>query len=213
MLLNPKKIKQENIQSLNEMGIFTAEHLPYLDKNKFRDSQEVGIRAVVLAALVQLNFGAPNDFVENYLESNDLTKELTINEKELLSKDYNDWSQQDQINLEWSMDAIWALVWAGGQHPHLTFNTSIENTLSSMLPQFHENEEAETCIKSFKLLPNKTLFKELDKFYRAHWYARNNKLTGRNDDKVNLSMIMERRKALEWICDTNLQWDDIPLDT
>jgi len=53
----------------------------------------------------------------------------------------------------------------------------------------------------------------LDYFYRAHWVARNSNLNGIKDDKVNMSIIMERRKAHEWVCDSSVDWDDISLDT
>ena len=53
----------------------------------------------------------------------------------------------------------------------------------------------------------------LDKFYRAHWFARNNDLTGKKSDKVDMDLIMERRKALEYICYAEYEWDNISLDT
>ncbi len=146
---------------------------------------------------------------EDYLKANDLLNSLTANEKERLAIDYDDWADQDKINLDWSIEAIWALTWAAGKHSDLTFNTCVEDSLASMFPDLQEEEPALTFIKNFSLLPKKVIFKELDKFYRVHWFTKHN----REDERVNLSIIMERRKALEWVCDTSLDWDDIPLDT
>jgi hypothetical protein len=50
-------------------------------------------------------------------------------------------------------------------------------------------------------------------FFRVHWVARNNNLNMIIDDKAGLSIIMERRRVLEWGCDSSLEWDDIFLDT
>ncbi len=209
MTISPGQIKKENTELLNEMGIQIIDWLPHLDKATFRSSKDIAKRAVILATLLQLHFEAPNDFIVSYLKSNGLINDLTPREKRLLSKKYCDWSKQDQIDLDWSMDAIWAMMWAGGKHQHLTLNTFIGDTLASMAPTFHKNESATEFVQTYELLPEKRIFTELDKFYRAHWYARNNP----NDKKVHLSVIMERRKALEWICDNSLDWDDISLDT
>lgn len=195
------------------MGISVLESLPHLDKPHFRKPEEVSARSIVLAALLQLHFGAPNDFIKDYLESNNLLDSMTLGEKDRLSKSYNDWSEQDKVNLDWSMDAIWALMWCGGKHNNLSFNTGVGDTLASMTPSFHENEPALHRINDFKLIDLKTIFTELDKFYRVHWFARNNRLSGTNDNRVNQSIVMERRKALEWVCDSRLEWDDISLDT
>ncbi|MBK1855241.1 DUF4272 domain-containing protein [Verrucomicrobiaceae bacterium 5K15] len=213
MLLNPHKIKGENTRLLNEMEIPVMESLPHLDKPRFREPKDVATRSVILAALLQLHFGAPNEYIENYLQSNSLLGGLTDCERERLSRSYDEWPQQDKINLDWSMDAIWALMWCGGKHSNLSFNTCVEDSLASMLPAFETNEPADDCINHFKLFSKRAIFIELDKFYRVHWYARNNSLSGITDERVNLSIIMERRKALEWVCDANLDWEDISLDT
>jgi hypothetical protein len=213
MLLSPQKIKEKNTKLLGQMGISVMESLPHLDKPRFRDSEEVITRAVVLAALLQLHFGAPNEVIKAYLDSNGLSESLTTDENERLSKQYNDWSDQEKTNLDWSIEAIWALMWCGGKHDILTFNTSVEDTLSSMLPAFHTNENPSSFISDYKLRTKKTIFTELDKFYRVHWFSKNNSLSNIEDKQVNNSIIMERRKALEWVCDEQLEWDDIPLDT
>jgi hypothetical protein len=54
----------------------------------------------------------------------------------------------------------------------------------------------------------------LDLYYRAHWYARDGLLNGYATEPFNLDVIMERRRALEWISDRNLaDWEDAPEDT
>lgn len=99
------------------------------------------------------------------------------------------------------------------KHSELTLNTSIEDTLAAMFPSIEDNESVDEFIKGYKLRPEAEMFSMLYYFYRAHWVARNNSLNGINDDKVNMSIIMERRRALEWVCDSSLEWDDISLDT
>ncbi|TQV75192.1 DUF4272 domain-containing protein [Aliikangiella marina] len=211
--MDPQKIKEQNIKYLQRSGIKVIDWLPHINISEFRCDRDVAIRSVILAALLQLHFGAPNDFIEDYLKRNRLYTALTKKEKRLLTLGLDEWPNQDRIDLEWSIEAIWSLQWAGGKHNNLTFNTFVEDSLASMLPDFARNETADEFIKSFTLLDKEKIFTELDKFYRAHWYARNVQLKNNRDDRVNLSIIMERRKALEWICDKSLDWDDVPLDT
>ena len=101
----------------------------------------------------------------------------------------------------------------GNKHKELTLNTSIEDTLAAMFPSIEDNEPVDEFIKDYKLRPEAEIFSILEYFYRAHWVARNNSLNCVKDDKVDLSIIMERRRALEWVCDSSLEWDDISLDT
>jgi len=50
----------------------------------------------------------------------------------------------------------------------------------------------------------------LDLYYRAHWYAREGSLKGFSTGVFNLDIIVERRKALEWISDSKIEdWDDV----
>jgi hypothetical protein len=53
----------------------------------------------------------------------------------------------------------------------------------------------------------------LDLYYRLHWWTRNSQLTGKDTSVVRLDIIMERRKALEWIMDPTCDWDNVEMST
>ena len=167
----------------------------------------------MLAALVQLYFGAPRDHLATWLKENRLDGEVTAHESELLETDFSELPQQSQIDVYWFIEAIWALAWVGGLHPSLSLNTPVEDSLASMLPSVERMEPADEFVRSFALRSESETFEALDYFYRAHWFARNAQLEGPESDLVDLDIIMERRKALEWVCDSSLDWDDVPLDT
>mgnify|MGYP006091115609 CR=1 FL=1 len=200
MNINPDKIKKENTETLTNMGLLINDSLVSLDIKRFRQSNEVAKRTIVLATFIQLLFGAPNDFVDSYFTEHELLDALTDDEKERLSIDYEDWSEAEKIDLEHSIEIIWALVWAGGLNTkELTLNTPVEETLAAMLPQFFDNEPPTNFINNFKLLTDFEIFTELDKFYRVHESAKNNSST-----KVTLSLVKTRRQALEWISDSSI---------
>ncbi len=210
---NPEKIKIENTKQLLKQGIKVIDHLPYIEKNTHRKADEIAKRAITMAALYQLEFGAPKDYISNYLQENNLADQLTPQEKKLLEIDYDELEDQQKINLSWSVEAIWALTWVGNKHDNLTFNTPVEDSLSSTLPNYQDNEPADKVISKFKLRPEADIHKMLDLFYRAHWFARDNDINGKKSDLVNDSMIMERRTALEWVCNNTVAWDEVDLST
>jgi hypothetical protein len=64
-----------------------------------------------------------------------------------------------------------------------------------------------------RLRPSDELFRMLDLYYRLHWWTRNSQLTGKDTSVVRLDIIMERRKALEWIMDPTCDWDNVEMST
>jgi hypothetical protein len=168
---------------------------------------------MVLLAIFQLHLGAPNHFITQWIDENGLTNSLTSDEKKFLQREFEDLPEQDKINTYWNVEAIWALAWIGGFHNNLTFNTEVEDSLVSMTPNIEDGESAAPFIKKFKLRSQSEIFDMLDKFYRVHWFARNLKLKGEKSDKVTLDLIIERRKALEFTCFKEYEWDEISLDT
>ena len=213
MRFNAEKNKSSNTALLRSEGIEVVDHLPHLDQPKFRSSTAVAERCLVLAALVQLHFGAPRDHLTKWLKENQLDDSVTAHESQLLGTDFGDLPQQRQIDVYWFIEAIWALAWVGELHQNLSLNTPVEDSLAAMLPSVEKMERTEKFVHDFALRGESEIFSTLDYFYRAHWFARNCQLAGSESDLANLDIIMERRKALEWVCDSSLDWDDVPLDT
>ncbi len=56
---------------------------------------------------------------------------------------------------------------------------------------------------------------EADLIYRYHWAARDARLKGRQPPAgLNLDVIQERHKALNWLIDYDrAEWDDVTTDT
>jgi len=130
-----------------------------------------------------------------------------------LETEYSELPEQTQIDIYWFVEAIWAFAWIGGLHNNLTFNTGVEDPFASLIPNIAKNEPVKKFISNFRLRNEVEIFEMLDKFYRAHWFARNNNMTDIQSDKVDLDIILERRKALEFTVYKEFNWDEISLDT
>ncbi|MCP1339252.1 DUF4272 domain-containing protein [Idiomarina sp. M1R2S28] len=207
------KIKSENTAALRRAGIEVIDHLPALDDSENRTEDVVAKRWIAMGALLQLHFKAPETFIKEYLDENDLLEALSPKEKEILDSGYESLNDQQKTDLYWTIEAIWAFAWAGQKHDSFSLSTGVEDSLASMLPNFAEKEAAHSFIASYHLRSKKELFSNLDMLYRAHWFARQRNLEGEKSALVDLDIVMERRKALEWICDAEKEWDNISLDT
>ncbi|MNF02383.1 hypothetical protein D3C80_2015190 [compost metagenome] len=82
-----------------------------------------------------------------------------------------------------------------------------------MCPSLQDDEGPEKFTESMDLRGYEDLYKARDLYFRVMWWARQSTMTGQQDSKFNLSRTMERRRALEWIMDATLDWDNVPLDT
>ena len=211
--LNPEKIKVKNQRLLKSEGLHVIDHLPILDKPQFRSNKEIAERALVLMAIFQLSLEAPRDIITTWLQENNLYNSLTEEECEYLEADFNDLTEQNQANIYWSIEALWAFVWVGKHHNALTLNTPVEDSLATMLPNIANNESAKPFLQSFKARKDSETFEMLDKLYRAHWFARQKHLNNEPTDLVDLDIIMERRKTLEFCCYSDIPWNEISLDT
>jgi hypothetical protein len=211
--IKPEIIKNRNTKKLRSSGIEVIEHLPYLDNPDFREPKKIARRTLVLTALFQLHLQAPREVIKKWLDENGLLTNLNVEELEYLETEYSELPEQTQTDIYWFVEAIWTFAWVGGLHNNLTLNTGVEDSLATLIPNIAKNEPAEKFISNFRLRKKIEIFEMLDKIYRAHWFARNNELKGEKSEKVDLDIIMERRKALEYTCYKEFEWDEISLDT
>ena len=108
--LNPEKIKKANTKKLNKQGLKVIDHLPLLDEPSFRSDEAIAKRSLVMMGIIQLMFEAPNDFIREWLTDNDLIDELTEHEKHLLDTSFDKSNEQEQIDLHWTIECLWAFT-------------------------------------------------------------------------------------------------------
>jgi hypothetical protein len=138
----------------------------------------------------------------------------SANEAGILEKERAELSEQELIDLRWYLEALWAFVWAGGFIEAMPIDEPVGDQLASFLPNLQTNESGEHFAQNFELWTFEELFTQLDLYFRAHWYAFDGHLNGYDTTPFSLSPIMERRKSLEWTCDSSIvDWGEIPLDT
>lgn len=208
------RIKAESEERIRRLGGKICDWLPWLDREHPRDSSDVAGRALILNAMIQIHFGAPTAVIARWIASNGLTSALSKRERSILERSERELAQQEVADLYWSIEALWALVWCGSLIPELAIETGVGNNLAALLPNLQINEPASGFRARFALRPFPEIYRKLDLYYRGHWYARDGQLNRYDTGKFNLDIIMERRKALEWVSDRTIEdWDDTPLHT
>jgi hypothetical protein len=188
--------------------------LPQIDLTEIhpRDSREVADRTLVLGVLVQMSFGAPLKLARPWLEVHCLTKALSSEEREIVLAEA-DPSETLRNRLRWNIEALWAAVWAGGLVDDLGPITPIGDQLAGLLPDLRTQEPPRRFLEAFHIRPPEVLLGKLDLLYRAHWAARDCRVSGSTDCPFNEGVVHERRKLLEWALNPTVDWDDVEMST
>ncbi|MGV3620475.1 MAG: DUF4272 domain-containing protein [Archangium sp.] len=212
MTIDALAVKKESERIVLEAGGQICDWLPVLDVDvrKLRSVDEVRDRALVMNALINLAFQAPVHIIAGWIRENGVEHALTEHERVLLTK--TQLGEQDLINFHWYLESLWSLMWAGGLIDRMDFTEGVPDSMASLCPNLQRGEDG-SKFAGFKLRPYEEIFRELDLHYRLHWYARNGLLTKTPTPPVEHSVILERRKALEWVLDPSHAWDDVRLDT
>lgn len=213
MRIDTDDIKAASESAVRRSGGQVCDWLPYIEPTTLRDANDVTARALVLNAMINIYFGAPTAVIRAWIARHGLADALSPVEADILSRSEDALTEQERINLYWYLEALWAFMWATGMVQAMDFTRPIPDTMATMCPNLERDEGPEKFTASMNLRDYETLYKERDLYYRVMWWARELSLTGRTDPKFDLSRTMERRRALEWIMDTSLEWDDLPLNT
>ena len=210
----PLAVKAESERMIKALGGRVCDWLPVLERGGMRSAADVADRALALHAMIEIAFGAPTEVIASWIRANHLEAALARRDREILARRRDQLSEEELSTLGWSMEALWALVWAGGLIDALRVEQPIGDNLAALLPNIQRNEDTSSFRRRFALRPAEEIYAMLDLYYRAHWYARDGQLNGYATGAFDLGRIMERRRALEWISDRTLaDWADTPEDT
>jgi hypothetical protein len=211
--VDPQAVKAASEAEVLRLGGKVCDWLPTVEIESLRSMSEVADRTLAMHGMVQLAFNAPKEVIRAWLAQNGLLPALSHRERDILGNE-GELAEQERTHLYWYIEALWALGWAGSLIPNLSPIESVGSNLAALLPDIRVNESGSSFRTVFRLRPVESLFPMLDLYYRSHWYARNGQLNGYATEPFSLDVIMERRKALEWVSDSTIEdWDDTPADT
>ena len=129
--------------------------------------------------------------------------------QEKQSIDSNSLTNQDLIDFSWKKESIFALLFVikiAKKEDIFDFNDEID--ISDYYSEVPPENEFGTFLKGIKTISTVDILSVIDLYYIAHHLSKNKIVKG-----LSSSIIMERRKALEWVINPDIAWDDISLDT
>lgn len=213
--VDPIKIKAESEKIISDFGGKICDWLPHLDDEirDVRTSEEIVSRALILNAILNIYFKAPVLIIRKWIHEHGLDQYLTIKEKELLELDNGQLTEQQLIDIYWNIESLWALMWVGNLINDMPFDRCIDDHMASLCPNLAQGEGPEKFSKEMKIRSNLDIYRMLDLYFRLHWWTRDAQLNGYSSEPVSIDIVMERRKALEWVMDPEAKWDDVPLNT
>lgn len=207
--VNPESVKSENERLLQSLGVAVNPTLPLVENPtelQPRTAREIVQRALVLGYVIGIGFGQSGDRLKAALRQHSLYEFTTPKERGLL--DSNSPSKQDQINCTWLTECVQALAWCM-EMVDLDLHRQCDDDLGPRFPIF---ADPEPFLATARLRNFDEIYAAADLHYRAHWACRDAQLKGESCP-LNMGIIKERRRALDWALGVPFEWDEIPLDT
>lgn len=208
-----KKQIEKYLKSLN---IPFIDHLPLIEEEsevKIRDAKEIAERILILVYLAYVSeVPDERETVIDFLKTKLLWDKVSPDEKDLFQKE--DLTDQETANISWRSEAVWLLLWTINKVNKLELPTGqIEICeIVSRLPKFltDTKEFIDTAI----VRPTTEILDVSDLIYRLHWATRNANLNNQPmPANLDLSIIMERHYAINWVTYYADEWDEISTDT
>lgn len=221
MYIKPEDRREKSNAKIKGMGIACMEALPLLESSKevrLKSLDEICNRAIASLLSIQLAEDIGNN--QGYEESKELFSTLLKNYKVencLLEKEQRlfdgTYSEQDAIDVCWTYEAYWSLVWALG----LVEDISYPNTVCDVkraIKLVGDTDGKEAFKAQCRLRGVEEILDMLDLYYRYHWATEEKRLRPETEIKdLNPEVVMERRRGLEWLISEENDWFDISMDT
>ena len=216
---NPKTAEQRKKQTekyLKSLNIPFIEHLPLIEEEsevKIRTAQEIAERILVLVYLAYVSEVVDErENVIDFLKTNSLWDKVSPDEKELFQKE--ELTDQETANISWRSEGVWLLLWTINKVEKLDLPTEQVEIpeIVSRLPEFLTDPTE--FIKNANVRPTTEILDASDLIYRLHWATRNADLNNQPmPANLDLSIIMERHYAINWVTFYADEWDEVSTDT
>lgn len=222
MRINGEERRKISNAKIKALGIACLEDLPLIEDSsqvKLKSLDEICQRALACIITIQLACDVNEDetlyeevkgYIEPVLKQYEVDKKLLPKEKKLFNGKY---TKQDVVDITWTYEAYWVLIWALGFVEELDFpqdmcdvKTAIE--IATSCGTYNEFKQ------KVKLRDIEEVLDELDLYYRYHWACDEKRINPETEiGALYPDVVIERRRALEWLVNEEKDWNEISLDT
>ena len=204
------ELRRLSAERLRGLGAEPPEYLPLIEGLgvvRPRPARDVAGRICAISYLVALQWGVEASTLQSYLAEFELDPWVTEGESQLFQS--SGLSSQDKLELSWLPEAAQALAWTLGL-VELDCQQPCDDDLADKFPP--PKTDPREFIASASLRSIAEIQAEVDFYYRLHWCVRQAEISGPTPP-VDPSIVIARRRALEWVYGVDEHWDEISLDT
>ncbi len=217
----PEERRKKNNEYIKNNGIACLESLPMIEAStsvKLKSMDAICRRAIACLLSIQLacdieeqnDYGESRELFLNLLKKYNVENFLLEKEKRLFEDKY---SPQDVIDVVWTYEAYWALIWVLGLIDDIKMPDTICDCQKA-ITLVGDCKDYEDFKSRCKIRNIEEILDMLDLYYRYHWACVEKRVqSDTNIGPLNPDVVVERRKGLEWVISDIEEWDGISLDT
>lgn len=211
-MINLQQIRLKSESVLTSRAVPIHPHLPLLDIPQFRGAEDIGERVVALYAMAGLANGADRAMLQDWLRSECAWKFLSAAEQEILEADRLDRRLMNELS--WKQESLLVLSWCGNLIDELPWPDT-EADLRSIFGSIPPEIPVQDFIRSSCTRKLDDIVQQLDIYYCLHAALNHPEIWKGAEwrQRPKIEIVLERRQALEWVCNRSVDWDEIYLDT
>jgi len=214
-----KKRREKNNKIISKEMISTYDKLMTRwkdDEVTLKDKETVCKRAVTCFFVIQIacdinkgNYEESLDYFKPMLEKFDLIDQLNSKEKRIIDGTY---SHQDAVDMDWAYEAYWSLCWCLGLVEDISDVGNICDCQKAI--QFVMScKTIEEFMTKCNLRDKEEILDMLDLYFRYNWAINESKVNPEATiGDINPSVVVERRRGLEWIVSDEEDWYDFMMN-
>jgi hypothetical protein len=208
--MDPMEIKNRSEQIMQLYSCPINNTVSPLKFVKVRPAREIIERTAVMNAMLQIYFGTKIDYVRKWVDIQKLAHRLSPFEAMILQKKNKELTEEENTNIYWYIESIWAFFWVGGYITDLSVDKPVQECITKLIPNIKRGDDYSVLNNMFPQ-PDEEIYQMADLYYRLHWAVEE------TDPKkipvfFNRDVIMERRKALAWTINPDYHWDTVPME-
>ncbi|HYE63912.1 MAG TPA: DUF4272 domain-containing protein [Phycisphaerales bacterium] len=210
----PEERKAASIALLSEKGVPVLESLPTIEsEDEAGQRSEDELRAQILAlsmVWLRAHFAATGRPHKEFLRAFEPLRadaEEALGDTQLAFIDDPRPSDEDTTDALWTIEAIAALLWAGGLLKKLDWPTTPADP-AALEPLI----EAAIGGEKLHLRSTSDLLDQADLYYRLLWAVVQKQVDG-PASPINGSIVYERARAFGWLTQPEVEWERVDMTT
>jgi len=212
--------KEQSIEKLKLFGIDYIENLPctyQINEVKMKSLEQVARRYIAniisIHVACDLNSKADNEYTMSFfydlLDKYGVRDELNELEKKVLDKSAN---ESELNNVIWQYETLNVLAWILGLIKDLNFPNSSCDEIPLLEP-IATCKDLTDFLDKCNFIDIESILDELDLEYRYHWALLDKRIDPSvNTGELNMDIVVERRRALEWLFSDEFDWNKLTLN-